>query len=501
MEGNEGGIELRAVQIWFQDNYNGISDKNIRWLARIFGCDDPEATSEWQAELRAAKCRLTKERRERRKKRSVSVSSREDSATPRPTLAIEEISPLELASQGGVGPSYAAPVSAMATVRGTRTDFNIARKTEAMFSSEGSLTLPLAVFTGACALALIAFTLNIHSILYAQNDGPARQVGFLWAPNWTIVFFALLPLFLAILIELKNRWHEDWRAQLVSYGSSKSRVRSWDRGLTKASFSFWVTFIVTVVVASGYNWSATHLLPLLKGDPGGWPIDWGRIAIVRPDQISIPAAISFSGLVFLFNGLTAYLFFAGHIFLHLMKSDFALVMRDIEAANARIPAKSIEIIGFQLMYGIFRCTAIGIAITIMMKLQSAFLQSGTTNILAWLWSDLRAVFGGVQDISVKPDARSAPPGFIYSFLCVLAIGGTFISAQLRIRLEMNRVLRIKCKKWWGPWTSMNICMTLLVGSYFATGFIPGFTALVLLSLLTTVYLVSMPAEREVVAVA
>ncbi|MEF3088078.1 hypothetical protein VLL29_20810, partial [Bacillus altitudinis] len=33
------------------------------WLARIFGCDDPEATSAWQAELSAAQARLTTRRR------------------------------------------------------------------------------------------------------------------------------------------------------------------------------------------------------------------------------------------------------------------------------------------------------------------------------------------------------------------------------------------------------------------------------------------------------
>src|SRR5690606_4896825 len=45
IEANRDGIELRAVQVWFQDNDNGISTENMRWLARIFGCDDPEAAS------------------------------------------------------------------------------------------------------------------------------------------------------------------------------------------------------------------------------------------------------------------------------------------------------------------------------------------------------------------------------------------------------------------------------------------------------------------------
>jgi len=63
IDANPKGIEVRAVQVWFQDNDNGISNDNIRWLARIFGCDDPEAASEWQTALAVAKERLASERR------------------------------------------------------------------------------------------------------------------------------------------------------------------------------------------------------------------------------------------------------------------------------------------------------------------------------------------------------------------------------------------------------------------------------------------------------
>jgi hypothetical protein len=70
IDGNREGVELRSVQVWFQDNDNGISDANIRWLARVFGCGDPEATSQWQAELKAAKERLAKERREKKRRQN-----------------------------------------------------------------------------------------------------------------------------------------------------------------------------------------------------------------------------------------------------------------------------------------------------------------------------------------------------------------------------------------------------------------------------------------------
>src|SRR5690606_22169169 len=64
IDSNRVGVDLRTVQLWFQENEQGISAANIRWLARIFGCDDPVATSEWQMELSAAQSRLSAKRRE-----------------------------------------------------------------------------------------------------------------------------------------------------------------------------------------------------------------------------------------------------------------------------------------------------------------------------------------------------------------------------------------------------------------------------------------------------
>ena len=497
IEANEKGIETRAVQVWFQDNYNGISDTNIHWLARVFGCGDPEATSEWQAELRAAKDRLTKERREQRKKSSDGAGL----LAPDRRQILQETEPIDVSRDAEADAFAFEPPKSPPFGDASRLRFNIARKTEAMFSIESSLTLPLVVFTCACALALIAFTLNIHSVLYTPDDGPTRQVGFLWAPNWTIVFVALLPLFLAILVEHLNCWLEEWRPRLLSLVLPGRTVRSWDHGLTKASYSFWVTFFVTVIIASAYNWTATHLIPLLQGDTGGWPMDWGRIAIVEPDQISISSAIIFSALVFTYNGFTAYLFFAGHIFMHLMKSDFVLIVKSIEVDDQRAVSSEIEQISHRLMTGIFRCTALGLAITIMMKLQSSFLQSGEVDILEWLWGDIQLIFGEGTNVETGLAAQSIAPGFIYSFLCVVAIAGTFASAQLKIRLELSRVTKIKYAGFWTPWTSMNICMTMLIVSYFAIGFLPGFTVLLLLSLLTTVYAFSKSAERETFVIA
>ena len=67
---NPAGIELRTVQLWFENNDKGISANNIRWLARVLGCNDPEAASAWQNELSAAQSRLVSKRRAVRRTQS-----------------------------------------------------------------------------------------------------------------------------------------------------------------------------------------------------------------------------------------------------------------------------------------------------------------------------------------------------------------------------------------------------------------------------------------------
>lgn len=67
IDANRVGVDLRTVQLWFQENDKGISPANIRWLARIFGCDDREATNDWLNELSSAQTRLTARRRDQKK--------------------------------------------------------------------------------------------------------------------------------------------------------------------------------------------------------------------------------------------------------------------------------------------------------------------------------------------------------------------------------------------------------------------------------------------------
>ena len=479
IDANQSGIDLRTVQLWFQDNEKGIGADNIHWLARIFGCGDPAATSEWQVELSAAQSRLTAKRRENRKRAGFDAPEALGSEQPAP-------SDNDVAIQSETSPHGDA--------KGDRKRFSLAETTEAMFHSRSSFNLPVVVFAAAAALGLISFTLNIHSVVFTPSSGPPKQVGFLWAPNWTITFLAVLPFYLALLIDLLKSWKQEWRSKLIRNRDPTEPAENWESKIAAASYSYWTVLILTLVIASGYNWTATHLIPLLQGDPGNWPVDWGRIAIVRPDVISIPSAILFTGIVFLYNAACSYLFFTGIVFLLTMTHDYLDITQAHRSGWREENHQEIEAISIILMNGVFRCTALGLVITILMKLQSSFLLSDSTNILNWLMLDMRSAFNTHSAAGSRYDDGQSAPGLYYSFFCMLAIFAVYLNASVRIRSTLGQLKQAKPRApILIPSAIMDGSMVLLVATYLAIGELPGFTILLIISSITTTYLIFKPA--------
>ncbi|RWK45034.1 MAG: hypothetical protein EOR47_32940, partial [Mesorhizobium sp.] len=142
IDSNRVGVDLRTVQLWFQENEKGIGTANIRWLARIFGCDDPVATSEWQMELSAAQSRLSAKRREW-KRAAGSVAQEIPDTALTATFDDETDSPAELTRD--------------TDAKEPRRRFSLARKSEAFFSHGSPLNLPASVFAGMTALGFLSY--------------------------------------------------------------------------------------------------------------------------------------------------------------------------------------------------------------------------------------------------------------------------------------------------------------------------------------------------------
>ena len=204
IEANSKGIELRAVQVWFQDNDNGISNENIRWLARIFGCNDPEETSKWQVELKASKDRLASERRERRRRASEEEASTDQLQKTGSSSEVRKIAdPIAPANAPRGEPS----------VRAART---LAEKCEWMLSGSASMNLLIAYWLVFCGLGLMNYVFNTLSVTYSPLEGLEKQVGFIWAPTLTVLPLIALPLFIFFVSDLNTYWKRVGRSKCTA---------------------------------------------------------------------------------------------------------------------------------------------------------------------------------------------------------------------------------------------------------------------------------------------
>ncbi|WP_064697194.1 RcgA family putative transporter [Rhizobium aegyptiacum] len=459
IDSNRIGVDLRTVQLWFQDNEKGISIANIRWLARIFGCDDPVATSEWQMELSAAQTLLTAKRRDSKKAES-SVALRVPDQARTATVDDETKSSAELARD--------------TDANRTNRRFGLAMRSEALFSRGSPLNLPASVFAGASALGFLSYIVGIHSATYSRADGLVKQVGFLWAPNWTFLFMVLLPLFFAFVIELLGFWKHDVRCRLVAPGDRLESDDAWTRNVQAYSYTYWAVFLICVLFAGLLQWIGVCLIPLLEGGDD-YATSWGTLAIAQPDVISVPVSIVFTALAYLYMCLCFYLFFAGLILLHTIVHD----LWRIEEASTMRPVEHRREggeIGLRVMRGIFRCTVLGILVAICMKVQSSYLSSNGGDIVTWIAHDMSSALYERHDGGNSFSYRM--PTHYSSLLVVISTCIVFLYGS--IRLGVGKRFRV-------PLWRMSAVVGLLFASYLLIDAFEGFSILVGVGVLLATY--------------
>lgn len=411
------GVDLRTVQLWLGDNNNGISPDSIRLLARIFGCNDPDAISAWQAELTASKLRWDA----KRKARSNSVASHSkktaDEITSKPTK--ENI-----------------PISVVPAEMKKR---SFALKLEALYTSNSALNLPAMVWTGCVFLAFLAYITGVHSVTYSPMPGLDKQVGFLWAPNWTVLELFVLPLFLFLVSQMMSFWKKAGRTTLGRADGQSELIGNWEETVTQFSASHWLSFFVCAFIVFAVQWTGVHLKAYMNGDVGTLMVDWNVISLVRPDVISVPEGIFISGMTFLYTAFICFLFLTGLLFLFTVAHDYFEVCgaSDEAAENFGTPAQ--RSIGVRLMYSLFRCAILGIFLSTCVKLQTAYLVSDGANIFAWLGADALHALGA--DIEQPGSLHQRSVTHFSSFVLLFVTCTVFCFGFVQIYRVVERPLK------------------------------------------------------------
>jgi hypothetical protein len=458
IDANQSGVDLRTVQLWFQDNDTGISSDNIRWLARIFGCDDPEATSAWQAELSASQSRLAARRRQ----------ERQAAEEPSKDLPDADL----LTPNDDTSPPLKSPN--LQSSKQSQRQFSLPRKSEAFFGRQSPLDLPASVFAGAVALGFFSYFLGIHSVTFDREDGVTKQVGFLWSPNWTVLFMVFMPLFFAFAGDLVVFWKNEARTKVLAASGGEESNAGWGRKVEGSATTYWGVFLICLGFAGLFQWISVRLIPLLQGG-GDFAIDWGSVAIGRPETYSVHQAIAFTGFAYLYMCLCFYLFFVGLILLYTLVHDLWEIEHQSAFAHRR-PQSGIAEIRHRIMRGIFRCTICGVLIATCMKLQSVYLITNAESILDWLRRDTLSVLTG-PDAADRRMSYSTPTQYT-SLLIALSANVVFLYGLIRIGLgsQFN-----------APLGKMVGAVTLSGTAYILIGAFEGFSILLGASILLAIY--------------
>lgn len=428
IEANGKGIELRAVQVWFQDNDNGISNANIRWLARIFGCNDPEETSKWQAELMAAKDRLTAERREKRRRACEAESSTEQLQA---TGFLPESEP-NVAATDHEGATRSEPSK--------RTARTLAEKCEWMLSGSASMNLMIVYWLVFCGLGFMNYVLNTLSVTYSPFEGLEKQVGFIWAPTLTVLPLIALPLFIFLVSDLNTYWKRVGRSKCTARAVMSVDANShagWYAKVNNFSFSFWAITLFCLLFVFGFQWAGIYLPAYLSGDPNGVQIDRYLVALVRPEVISIPEAVVLSFVGYLYTASYIAVFMFGLLFLVIIVLDYHDICTTSDLEGSTVDSNEIRREGQKIVWGGFRIVVFALWLASLVKLQITYLSSDSPNFVSWLRTDTLAVFGATDMPNGWLDNSSI--SHFTTFMMMVVTVTIFIVCALRIQSVFERV--------------------------------------------------------------
>ena len=478
---------MRTVQLWFQANENGISDKNIHWLARIFGCNDPVATSCWQSELRAAKERLAAERRSRRRITAKADWDVDDQTPDRITQANECRDDIVALSNQHESDHQRVSLAARA---------------ESLFLDGAPFVMVVTMWAGIALLLYIGYLLGAHDVTYSPVQNVEKQVGLFWSPNWLLDKLVWLPLIVFTVSTLVTSWKEQWRPLMVAESSDPTRSCSWSEKLAVYSSSFVGITLVCFCIVFLLQWYGSYLHPLIQNDAGSRVIDWLLISIVRPDVMSAAEGMAASLYANLLSGIAYWYCFSGLMLLYIVSMDFKEISGRLRLEMNSNKSPEVLQIADSIVSGIFRCAVFALLASIGIKLVAVYLMTDSENIVRWLFLDASALMNGHDGswtwFDKNPSASITSffvmfiPVFVF-FLCASQIRGSvrslLIAEQAGNRNSIGPV-GAATKKMMINWLSQASVILLLVVNFWLIGRFTGFSVLLLTSCCVAIFCVA-----------
>lgn len=475
---NKDGIDVRTVQLWFQANDNGISDKNIQWLARIFGCNDPIATSRWQSELKAAKERLAVERRARR---CVAAKVGEHSAGRERELVT------------GANERAHKTITTFDGPKLEHQRVGLASRVESLFLDGAPFGMVVTMWASVAVLLYLGYVIGAHNVSYSPVQNVEKQVGLFWSPNWLLDKLIWLPLIVFTVSSLIATWREKWRPVMVAWCSASAPTCSWDERLSAYSSSFVGITLVCFFVVFMLQWYGSYLQPLIQNDEGSRVIDWLLVSIERPDVITTIESMAASMYANLLSGIAYWYCFSGLMLLYIVSTDFKEISRRLRPIDDADKGLEFLRVANSIVRSVFCCAVFALLTSIGIKLVAVYLMTDAENILRWLILDASALINGQNGtwtwFDKSPSASITSffvmfiPVFVF-FLCASQIQSSVnerFSSKLAENDETIASIAAAADKAKSAWLSWASVILLLVANFWLIGRFTGFSVLLLVS--------------------
>lgn len=439
--------DLRTVQLWFQDNSSGISQRNIRYLAHIFGCDDPELTSVIQSAFTTA---IVVTRRQRKK----------------PPLKEKLMDNKRLTTS-----SY--------------TVSSLADYVDSIFTWPNSLTLPIVSWAGLALLWFLTFATGVHDVTYSPAASVNKQIGFSWSLNWIAESLLLLPLIFFITSELLKFWKFEGRVSL-NYGSGAiSYEISWVRMLNSLWISYWVILAVCFIVIFALQWYGAYARLLLADDPSITGVDWVLVALVHPEITSIPEAIFVSMVAFFYAAIMYCMYLFALVLLYTCACDFYSSC-SVAVFSTREDIENHSRLADRIIYDIYSVLIFSIILSTLFKLNSVYIASTGENIFLWLLND--AKYALQLSDNEWTWINNAPKFHVTSFfLLFVALLSSIASAYQIYRTFPVSDINLSYRRLHPRLLLYIFSLAILMISFFTLGKFHGFSLLLVFSVAMSFY--------------
>ncbi|MCF7701653.1 hypothetical protein [Loktanella sp. M215] len=295
VESGRSMIDLRTVQRWLApQGRGGISVPNLRRLAMVFGCGDASKASAWQVALMRARGRKRSE----------------------PRNGADDSSPDDSAYDPAAIPAGDVPI---------RTP-SLASSWEAWFSRDDTLKLSILIWAAYAVNGLVNGILGLLSVSYSVTPDLSKEVGFLWAPTWTVLPALILPLFIMRVSFSLTHWRSYGRCRLLGGSSCYTRTEEdaslWDARIDRTAFPFWMILVLCLGGVFLAQWVGICLRLYAEGEAGIYQIDRNLLTLVRPEFVGQGASAVVSMFGYLYSALYVFIFLTALMFLFIMAGDY-----------------------------------------------------------------------------------------------------------------------------------------------------------------------------------